>query len=58
LLEAALQRLREPGRPRVRLEVRPENLPARRLYKKHGFTVVGEFADSRGRWVVMAAQLS
>lgn len=58
LLEAALQRLRELGRPRVRLEVRPENLPARRLYEKHGFATVGEFTDSRGKWMVMTAQLS
>ena len=55
LLEAALQRLRELGRTRVRLEVRPENQAALRLYQKLGFTAVGEFTDTRGRWIVMVA---
>ena len=55
LLEAAFQRLRELGRTEVRLEVRPENLAARRLYEKLGFRPVGEFRDTRGPWIVMVA---
>ena len=55
LLEAAFQRLRELGRTRVRLEVRPENASAHRLYGKMGFSTVGEFVDRRGRWLVLVA---
>ncbi len=53
LMEAALRRLREAGVAQVRLEVRPENTPARRLYESLGFEAIGEFRDSRGPWVVM-----
>jgi [ribosomal protein S18]-alanine N-acetyltransferase len=53
LMEAALRRLHEVGVARVRLEVRPENTPARRLYASMGFEVIGEFRDSRGPWLVM-----
>ncbi len=40
----------------MRLEVRPENQPARRLYQRIGFRVVGQFEDSRGPWEVMTLQ--
>jgi ribosomal protein S18 acetylase RimI-like enzyme len=53
LLATALERLRALGAPRVRLEVRPDNLVARRLYESVGFRRVGDYADSRGAWDIM-----
>jgi ribosomal-protein-alanine N-acetyltransferase len=53
LLEEGLQYLRAKGAARVRLEVRPGNEPARRLYEGVGFRTVGAVHDTRGRWDVM-----
>jgi ribosomal protein S18 acetylase RimI-like enzyme len=55
LLSAGLTRLRGLGRGFVRLEVRPGNAPARRLYECAGFHEVARFDDSRGPWIVMVA---
>lgn len=55
LMEAALQRLRELGCPRVALEVRPHNITARRLYARLGFAATRGFPDTRGQWVEMQA---
>jgi ribosomal protein S18 acetylase RimI-like enzyme len=57
LLPPALARLRARGCDCVRLEVRPENEAALRLYRGFGFEVVGRYADSRGPWEVMTLQL-
>jgi ribosomal protein S18 acetylase RimI-like enzyme len=58
LAEAALRRFRELGIPAVRLEVRPANAAAQHLYRTLGFRAVGETRDSRGRWIVMVADLA
>jgi ribosomal protein S18 acetylase RimI-like enzyme len=58
LAQAALRRFRQLGIAAVRLEVRPANAGARRLYRSLGFATVGETRDSRGRWVVMVADLA
>lgn len=53
LLRRGLQYLASRGADRIRLEVRPDNLPARRLYEQHGFVTVGQTADSQGAWLIM-----
>ena len=58
LLDAALASLRSRGAKCVRLEVRPHNTPARRLYESFGFKVVGTIYDTRGPWLVMVLRWS
>ncbi len=58
LLEAGLQYLHTRAVPLVRLEVRPDNLPARRLYEQAGFQNVATYADAQGPWLVMTKSLS
>jgi ribosomal-protein-alanine N-acetyltransferase len=53
LLRRALDYLRGRGAGVVRLEVRPDNEPALRLYRRHGFEPVGAMEDTRGPWLVM-----
>jgi ribosomal-protein-alanine N-acetyltransferase len=57
LLAAALDSLARRGARRVRLEVRPGNVPAVRMYERAGFRRVGEMADTRGPWWVMELPL-
>jgi ribosomal-protein-alanine N-acetyltransferase len=45
LLPALLSEGLKRGCERVVLEVRPSNLPARKLYEKHGFAVTGRVAN-------------
>ncbi len=58
LVEAALQVLRGRGVRFVKLEVRPDNAPARRLYERLGFVAQGSTEDSQGRWLVMLKDLA
>jgi len=57
LVAAALKYLTAAGIREVKLEVRPDNTPARRIYSRHGFTEVGETEDDRGAWLVMVKAL-
>ncbi len=57
LVEAALERLRADGVHFVKLEVRPDNDAARRMYEKRGFVRQGRTEDSHGRWLVMLKDL-
>jgi len=41
LVHELIQRVQNEAAPAILLEVRESNLPARRLYEKHGFLVVG-----------------
>lgn len=58
LVAQALRRFEQHGVSRVRLEVRPWNEPALRIYTKLGFQVCGETRDSRGAWLIMLRDLS
>lgn len=58
LVKQALRRFRRQGVARVRLEVRPWNEPALRIYSKLGFHVCGQTRDSRGEWLIMLCDLS
>jgi len=57
LTSAGMAYLRGQGATKVRLEVRPGNAAAIRVYEKLGFSVAGETRDSQGPWLVMIATL-
>jgi ribosomal protein S18 acetylase RimI-like enzyme len=58
LMRAAMQYLRGRGARCVRLEVRPDNTAAVRVYEKAGFTVRGRTRDTQGEWLVMLMELA
>lgn len=55
LVMAGLQAMRDLGVPEIRLEVRPWNTAALRLYEKTGWHQAGRTRDLEGEWVVMTA---
>ena len=57
LMEAALDYFRTRKVARVRLEVRPGNEPAIRVYKKLGFIQDGYTVDSQGKWLIMFKEM-
>jgi len=57
LVQAGLELLRRQGVRTVKLEVRPDNEPAKHVYSSLGFREVGESRDSQGEWTVMIAHL-
>lgn len=57
LVQLALHRFVLLGADRVRLEVRPENSAAVRVYSKLGFKITGSMSDSRGEWWIMIKEL-
>lgn len=57
LADHALERLRNLGVHRVRLEVRPWNEPAVHVYKRLGFKEAGVTRDSQGEWTIMLLDL-
>ena len=57
LMKVALDYFKSQGVPRVRLEVRPDNEAAIRVYKKLGFTQDGYTQDSQGKWLIMFKEM-
>lgn len=53
LLAAGIDYLRTQHVPEIRLEVRPDNAPAKHLYEQAGFEPVGTYPDAQGPWLVM-----
>ncbi|NMB12654.1 MAG: GNAT family N-acetyltransferase [Firmicutes bacterium] len=57
LLEKAIAHLATTPATYVKLEVRPDNTPARRLYESLGFQAISKTRDSQGEWIVMLKEL-
>ncbi len=57
LIGAAVDYFSRQKVTRVRLEVRPENLAAIRVYEKWGFIVDGYTVDSQGKWLIMFKEM-
>ena len=57
LMEEAVQYFTDCQAQRVRLEVRPENAAAIRVYEKWGFVEQGYTVDSQGKWLIMFREM-
>lgn len=57
LLENAIKYFSKQRVNRVRLEVRPSNEVAIRLYEKWNFVFAGYTADSQGKWMIMYKEM-
>jgi len=57
LIAVALTYFRSAGVRRARLEVRPDNIAAVKVYKKHGFVDGGLTYDSQGPWLIMFKEM-
>ncbi|SMC72523.1 GNAT family N-acetyltransferase [Sporomusa malonica] len=58
LMAQADNYFRENHVTRVRLEVRPDNRPAIRVYEKLGYYAGGTTYDSQGPWLIMFKEIS
>jgi ribosomal protein S18 acetylase RimI-like enzyme len=56
LVEEGLRAMGAAGVSEVRLEVRPSNASARRVYERTGWREVGRTRDIEGEWMVMVAK--
>jgi ribosomal protein S18 acetylase RimI-like enzyme len=57
LVEQGLESLKNQGLEYVKLEVRPDNIPAVKAYTSLGFIQVGKTRDVQGEWLVMLKDL-
>lgn len=57
LMGAAEDYFRKRMVRRVRLEVRPDNAPAIKVYKNHGYVEAGFTYDSQGPWLIMFKEM-
>jgi len=53
LLSKGIEYLEALGIRRIKLEVRPNNISALKIYEKFGFRTVGEAEDLQGKWLIM-----
>ena len=53
LLSKGIEHLEALGIRRIKLEVRPNNISALKIYEKFGFRTVGEAEDLQGKWLIM-----
>lgn len=58
LLEKGLSFLKEQKVTEIKLEVRPHNKAARRLYGKMGFYLCGAYTDLQGEWLILRKSLA
>ncbi len=58
LIGEADKYFRQHGVKRIRLEVRPDNRPAIRVYEKWGYYPGGTTYDSQGPWLIMFKEIS
>jgi ribosomal protein S18 acetylase RimI-like enzyme len=57
LVQAGLDYLASRGAGRVRLEVRPDNIVALRIYEKLGFKITGQTRDTQKDWLIMVKEM-
>ncbi|MGI6092000.1 MAG: GNAT family N-acetyltransferase [Veillonellaceae bacterium] len=57
LMKAALEYFKANNASLVRLEVRPDNAPAVKVYKNLGFVEGGTTRDSQGDWLIMFKEM-
>ena len=57
LMTLADDYFRSRGVKKVRLEVRPDNMPAIKVYRKHGYVDAETTADSQGPWLIMFKEM-
>lgn len=57
LVRHSLNHFRAHGLDYVKLEVRPDNVPAYKAYIRHGFVATGRTRDVQGEWLVMLLDL-
>lgn len=53
LLEKGIGYIDALGIKKIKLEVRPNNIAAIRIYEKYGFCKVAEAEDLQGKWLIM-----
>lgn len=57
LLSHGIKYIESLGIKRIKLEARPENISAVRLYQKNGFNIIGETQDLQGKWLIMVRDI-
>lgn len=57
MMAEAMAYFKSRGVRRVRLEVRPDNAPAIKIYENYGFTAAGYTYDSQGPWLIMLKEM-
>jgi len=58
LLEAGIKHVESLGINKIKLEVRPENTAAVRLYESFGFHPKGKTRDLQGEWLIMVRDVA